>query len=301
VTMPVLEITGLSKRFGEVQALSNVSFSVEAGEILGYLGPNGAGKTTTLRAILRLVHADAGVVRLFGDSTHRAAIRRNVGYLPGELRLYGEMTARSLLDYFARYRPDRPPVLREILLKSFEVDDGTLSRKVKFLSQGTKQKLGLIIAMQHDPELLLLDEPTLGLDPLVQHTFQEMLSHFAQRGRAILLSSHILSEVEALCDRVAILRSGEIVSIESVESLRQKMVRRLEIRVRGSIPAGLIRAAGVVRSSVSGNEALLWLQGDVNPILRCLAGLEVEKFVFPAPALEDIFLSYYQPPKEIHV
>jgi len=278
--MPVLEITGLSKRFGEVQALSNVSFSVEAGEILGYLGPNGAGKTTTLRAILRLVHADAGVVRLFGDSTHRAAIRRNVGYLPGELRLYGEMT---------------------ILLKSFEVDDGTLSRKVKFLSQGTRQKLGLIIAMQHDPGLLLLDEPTLGLDPLVQHTFQEMLSHFAQRGRAILLSSHILSEVEALCDRVAILRSGEIVSIESVESLRQKMVRRLEIRVRGSIPAGLIRAAGVVRSSVSGNEALLWLQGDVNPILRCLAGLEVEKFVFPAPALEDIFLSYYQPPKEIHV
>ncbi len=299
--MPVLEVTGLSKRFGEVQALSNISFSVEAGEILGYLGPNGAGKTTTLRAILRLVHADAGVVRLFRDSTNRAAIRANVGYLPGELRLYGDMTARSLLDYFARYRPDRPPVLRGMLLKSFEVDDRILSQRVKFLSQGTRQKLGLIIAMQHDPELLLLDEPTLGFDPLVQQTFQEMLSHFAHRGRAIVLSSHILSEVEALCGRVAILRSGEIVGIEAVESLRQRMVRRLEIRVRGSIPVGLIRAAGVVRSSVSGNEAVLWLQGNINPVLRCVAGLEVEKFVFPEPALEDIFLSYYQPRQEIHV
>lgn len=293
-TVTSIQVKNLSKRFGNVQALRDVSFSVEAGEIFGYLGPNGAGKTTTLRIVLGLVHANGGEVRLFGEKAGRAEGRVAIGFLPGELRLYGDMTGLAVLDYFARYRPRRPAVLREILLKAFGVEASDLSRKVKFLSHGTRQKIGLIIAMQHDPDLLLLDEPTLGLDPLVQQAFREIVLDFAVRGRAVFFSSHVLSEVEAVCGRVGILRAGELVAVESIESLRRKMVRRLQVRFRGAVPENLGTTPGVARFEIAANEALLWVQGEVNPILRLLAQSDVEQFVFPEPQLEDIFLSYYQ-------
>lgn len=289
-----LQVHNLTKYYRKVRALHDVSFAVEAGEIFGYLGPNGAGKTTTIRIILGLVHSNGGEVRLFGDSSMRAAGRVGIGYLPGELKLYGNMTSLAVLDYFARYRPQRPPVLREKLLKAFGVDQTNLSQKVKFLSHGTKQKIGLIIAMQHDPDLLLLDEPTLGLDPLVQQAFRDVVLDFVTRGHAVLFSSHVLSEVEAVCGRVAILRAGEIVTVESIQNLRQKMVRRLQVRFRGAVPDHLAKTPGVARIQTVGNESVLWVQGDVNSILRRLAQSDLEHFVFPEPQLEDIFLSYYQ-------
>ena len=292
--MTSLQVLNLSKHYGNVRALYNVSFAVDAGEIFGYLGPNGAGKTTTLRIILGLVHADSGDVRFFGDRSKAAAAREAIGYLPGELRLYGNMTSLAVLDYFERYRPHRPAVLRKKLLEALEVEQAALSRKVKFLSHGTKQKIGLIIAMQHDPDLLLLDEPTLGLDPLVQQAFREIVLDFAARGRAVLFSSHVLSEVEAICGRVAILRAGEIVTVESIEKLRSKMVRRLQVRFRDLVPKDLPEIPGVTRIQSAGNQAVLWVQGKVNPVLRRLAQTDVEQFVFPEPELEDIFLSYYQ-------
>ena len=289
-----LQVHNLTKRYGKVQALHNVSFDVGPGEIFGYLGPNGAGKTTTIRIMLGLVRANSGQVRLFGDISMRASGRVATGYLPGELRLYDNMTSAAVLDYFARYRPQRPPVLREKLLKAFGVDQTNLSQKVKFLSHGTKQKIGLIIAMQHDPELLLLDEPTLGLDPLVQQAFREVVLDFAARGRAVLFSSHVLSEVEAVCGRVAILRTGEIVTVESIENLRRKMVRRLQVRFRGAVPEDLAKTPGVTRTQVTGNDVVMWVQGEVNPLLRRLAQNDIKNFVFPEPELEDIFMSYYQ-------
>lgn len=292
--MIALQIKNLSKRYGTVQALRSVSFEVHAGEIFGYLGPNGAGKTTTLRAILDLVRTDSGEVRVFGQSAHQPHAREALGFLPGELHLYGNMTARALLDYFARFRPHRPPVLREKLFQALEIDPATLARKIKSLSHGTKQKLGLIIAMQHDPRLLLLDEPTLGLDPLRQQALQEVLHDFARRGCAVLFSSHVLSEVKTLCERVAILRAGELVAVETLATLRDKMIRSLRVRFRNDAPQNLAQIAGVTRAEITGCDAVLWLQGDLNPLVRSLAACEIEQLVFPEPELKDVFLSHFQ-------
>ena len=291
---PPLAVDDLAKRYGPVRALAGVSFSVEAGEVFGYLGPNGAGKTTTLRIILGLVHASAGRVTVFGGAPADSRTRREIGYLPGEMRLYGEMTGGRLLDYFAGFRNAGPPVLRARLLAALGLEPPDLARRVKFLSHGTRQKIGLVIAMQHDPQLLLLDEPTTGLDPLVQKAFRDLVLEFAARGRAVFFSSHVLSEAEAVCGRVAILRAGKLVAVESVDDLRARMLRRLEVRFRGDSPLDLGAVAGVVRTEVEGKDARLWIRGDVNPVLRRIAREEVERFVFPEAELEDIFLTYYR-------
>ena len=292
--MNALEVSGLRKQFGAVNALRGVSFAVEPGEVFGYLGPNGAGKTTTLRILLGLVRQSAGSATLLGIPSSAPASRADLGFLPGDLRLYGDMTAAATLDFFARFRPNRPPTLRPTLLDALNLDAATLGRRVKFLSHGTRQKLGLVIAMQHDPALLLLDEPTNGLDPLVQHAFRGLVAEFAARGRSVLFSSHVLSEVEAVCKRVAILRQGEIVALETIEHLREKVVRKLTVRFHGDMPRGLSEVAGVTRSEVHGRELALWVQGDLNPVVRALAAAHIEDVVFPEPQLEDIFLSYYQ-------
>ncbi len=292
--MNALDVRDLGKRFGPVVALRGISFSVAPGEVFGYLGPNGAGKTTTLRILLGLVRQSAGSASISGIASSDPASRADIGFLPGDLRLYGDMTAAAALDFFARFRPARPPTLRHALIEALDVDAATLARRVKFLSHGTRQKLGLIVAMQHDPALLLLDEPTNGLDPLVQHAFRGIVAGFAERGRAVLFSSHVLTEVEAVCSRVAILRQGELVALETIERLREKVVRKLTLRFRGEAPGQLRGIAGVARSEAQGREMALWVQGDLNPLLRALAWADVEDMVFPEPELEDIFMGYYQ-------
>ncbi|HEX6559077.1 MAG TPA: ABC transporter ATP-binding protein [Longimicrobiales bacterium] len=289
--MQPLEIRDLKKDFGNVAALRGVDFSVLPGEIFGYLGPNGAGKTTTLRIVLGLVRASRGHVALFGRSPLDPRSRSDVGFLPGDLRLYPDMTALGVLDFFARFRPERPAVLRDTLIEALALERATLSRRIKFLSHGTRQKVGLIAAMQHDPALLLLDEPSTGLDPLVQHAFRSVLREYAARGRSVLFSTHVLSEAEALCKRVAILREGSIVALETVENLRSQVVRRLRVRFRGRVPD--LNVPGVSRQEANLNDVVLWVRGDINPVLRVLAASEVEEVVFPEPELEDIFLSYY--------
>ena len=293
--MDALDIRDLRKAFGAVNALRGVTFSVEPGEVFGYLGPNGAGKTTTLRIVLGLVRQSAGSASIFGIDSSAPASRAEIGFLPGDLRLYGDMTGAATLDFFARFRPAKPPVLRATLIDSLNIDAGTLARRLKFLSHGTRQKLGLVVAMQHDPALLLLDEPTNGLDPLVQHAFRALVAEFAGRGRSVLFSSHVLSEVEAVCKRVAILRQGEIVALETIEHLREKVVRKLAVRFHGDVPPGLCVVPGITRSEVLGREAALWVKGDLNPLLRALAAAHVDDVVFPEPQLEDIFHSYYEP------
>ncbi len=292
--MNALEVRGLGKQFGSVVALRGVSFSVARGEVFGYLGPNGAGKTTTLRILLGLVRPSAGGATLFGIDAGDPASRADIGFLPGDLRLYGDMTAARTLDFFARFRPARPPVLRPALIEALNIDAATLSRRVKFLSHGTRQKLGLIVAMQHDPALLLLDEPTNGLDPLVQRAFRDIVAGFAGRGRAVLFSSHVLSEVEAVCGRVAILREGELVALETIERLRAKVVRKLTVRFRGQMPSGFGDLPAIARSEAQGRDIVLWVRGDLNPLLQALAWADVEDMVFPEPELEDIFMGYYE-------
>jgi len=292
--MPALEVAGLAKRFGRVHALRGVSFAVEPGEVFGYLGPNAAGKTTTLRILLGLVRADRGRARLLGAPAGRPASRERVGFLPGDLRLPGGMTGRALLDHFARFRPSRPPVLRERLLDALDLRESDLARRVKWLSHGTRQKLGLVIALQHDPDVVLLDEPTTGLDPLVQQGLRGLIRELAARGRALLFSSHVLSEVEAVCGRVGVLRAGQLLAVEEIEALRARLVRRLEARFRGPAPADLATLPGVARAELAGEAATLWLRGDVNPLLRRLAACQVEHLSFPEPQLEDVFLDLYR-------
>ncbi len=291
--MNPLEVRNLKKNFGAVAALRGVTFNVEAGEVFGCLGPNGAGKTTTLRIILGLARATSGQVALFEQPPLAAASRSDIGFMPGDLRMYGDMTGARTLDFFARFRLDRPPVLRRHLMDALALDDGTLERQVKFLSHGTRQKLGLIVAMQHDPALLLLDEPSNGLDPLAQRAFRDLLRDFAARGRSVLLSSHVLSEAQDVCRRVAILRQGEIVALETIDNLRRNVMRRLKVRFKADVPRALLESPAVIRSEVIGAEAVLWVRGDLNSILRALATAEVEDLVFPEPQLEDIFLTYY--------
>lgn len=292
----ILQIEQLTKSYSKIRALHNVSFKVAAGEIFGYLGPNGAGKTTTLRLIAGLVHADSGEVRLFGEKNFLPHMRSAMGYLPGELHFYADMSAQQLLDFLAGFRPQRPPVLRQKLLEAFEVSREILSRKIKHLSHGTRQKIGLLVAMQHDPDLLLLDEPTTGLDPLMQQAFREIILDFSARGRAVLFSSHVLFEVEAVCSSIAILRAGEIVAIESMAALRDKMLRRLQVRFHAAAPQSVLTCPGVVRTQVQGREVVLWVRGEINAVLRALAQVEIEHLVFPEPELEDIFLSFYNKP-----
>jgi ABC-type multidrug transport system ATPase subunit len=291
--MVALEITGLRKRFGSIRALEDVSFTVDRGEVFGYLGPNGAGKTTTLRILAGLVRADGGEARLLGRRAGDAAGRVAVGYLPGDLALYGGMTGRAMLDRFAGFRPGRPPVLRARLLEALQLEERDLSRRAKFLSHGTRQKLGLVIAMQHDPELLLLDEPTSGLDPLVQKAFRELILERAAQGRAILFSSHVLSEVEAVCGRVAVLGAGRVLALQTIDALRERLVRRMQVRFRGTPPPELARTPGVIACEIEGQDARLQVRGDLNPLLQRLAGAGVERFVFPEPQLEDVFLGYF--------
>ena len=292
--MAALEVSRLAKRYGRVRALGGVTFSVEPGEVFGYLGPNGAGKTTTLRIVMGLVRPDSGVVRMLGDSASHAEARERVGFLPGEMHLIEGMRAEALLDHFARSRPRRPPVLRQRLLEALDLRESDLSRRIKWLSHGTRQKVGLVIAMQHDPDLLLLDEPTTGLDPLVQRGFRELIRELAGRGRAVLFSSHVLSEVEAVCGRVGVLRAGELLAVESIDALRARLVRRLEVRFRGVTPPDLGALPGITRAELSGANATLWLRGDVNPLLAVLARHPVEHLVFPEPQLEDVFLDLYR-------
>ncbi|MGH7599793.1 MAG: ABC transporter ATP-binding protein [bacterium] len=292
-----LQLRDLTKRYHQVTALHNVSFAVETGEIFGYLGPNGAGKTTTLRLLLGLAHPTAGEVEIFGkrvapSSHHSMAMRQRLGFLPGELSLYGDMTGQALLDYFARFRPLHPPVWRERLLEALALDAETLRRRVKLLSHGTRQKLGLVIAMQHQPDLLLLDEPTIGLDPLMQRAFIELIRELAGRGTTIFFSSHILSEVENLCQRVAILRTGELIALESIAKLREKMVRRMTIRFAGTV-SPLENLPGIVRAETRDDVLTLFVSGDINPLVRQLANHQIEHLVFPEPELEDIFAHYY--------
>jgi ABC-2 type transport system ATP-binding protein len=246
---PAIVTRALTKTYGRARGVADLDLEVRPGEVFGYLGPNGAGKTTTLRLLLDLIRPTRGSATVLGLDSHREgrAIRRRVGYLPGDLRLYVSLSGRELLDYFGHLRGAIPRERAEALARRLDCD---LGREIRALSSGNRQKLGLIQAFMSDPELLILDEPTNGLDPLVQQTFYELVLEARAAGRTVLLSSHILPEVERVCDRVGILREGRLVAVESIADLRARAVRRVEIEFgtpssppsRGSSPGS--RACG---------------------------------------------------------
>jgi ABC-2 type transport system ATP-binding protein len=301
--VPVIETTGLTKHYGggrrlrsqdRVRALSDLSIEVNEGEIFGFLGPNGAGKTTMIRLLLGFLHPTAGDARVLGHDirSDNLDLRRDIGYLPGGIALYDTLTGEQVLDYLARlYR--RPTPLRADLAERLEMSVATLRRQVRDYSRGMRQKIGIIQALQHDPTLAILDEPTEGLDPLMQRVFYDILEERRRAGRTIFFSSHVLSEVERVCSRVAIIREGVLVALEDVAALLARRRRYVEIRLEGAAPA-LEGVAGV--SAVSERDGLLTcqLEGDIKPFLAAIEGAPISDLTIEPARLEEAFLEYYE-------
>ncbi len=298
----VIEISGLSKTYGsgskQTAALRNLNLSVQQGEIFGYLGPNGAGKTTTIRMLLDLIRPSSGSASIFGMDIrdHSVEIHRRVGFLPGELSLWEGRTGQQIIHYVASVRGDSKGIAKQAdeLAKRLQLDT---SKRVRDLSSGNKRKLGLVLAMMHSPDLLILDEPTNGLDPLVQQTFHDMMDEYRDKGKTVFLSSHILSEVQAICDRAGILRDGDLKAVESIEKLMNVEFHWVDVQFRDVVPEGLARqlqgSKDISNVDVNGSRVKMRLVGDFDPLLRMLSEGYVKDLRVEEPSLEDIFLAYY--------
>ena len=298
----VIEINGLSKTYGSgsktTVALDKLNLQVNQGEIFGYLGPNGAGKTTTIRLLLDLIRPTDGGARIFGMDVREQSveIHKRVGFLPGELSLWEGRTGVQIIHYIASVRGETQGIAKHAdeLAERLQLDT---SKRVRDLSSGNKRKLGLVLAMMHSPELLILDEPTGGLDPLMQQIFHEMMHEYREKGKTVFLSSHVLSEVQAICDRVGILRDGDLKAVESVERLTRVEFHHVEVDFRDAIPEGLREKLASMREvsdlSVNGNRVEMRLVGDFDPMLRAIGAGYVEMIRVDEPSLEDIFLAFY--------
>jgi ABC-2 type transport system ATP-binding protein len=289
----VIQTEKLTKSYGEHRGIVDVDLEVRQAEIFGFLGPNGAGKTTTIRTLLDLIRPTSGKALVFGieSTVDPVAIHRRIGYIPGEFTLYDRLTGGQTIEYFANLRGGVDKAYQRALIERFDIDP---KRRYKELSKGNKQKIGLVIALQHQPELLILDEPTSGLDPLVQQSFFELIREARTEGRTVFLSSHILSEVERTADRVAIIRDGRLVKIDSVEGLRDLAHHVVELRFAGPVPAAdFERLPGVSDVAVEEHVLRLRVSGAITPVVRAAASHELLDFVSREPTLEETFLAEY--------
>jgi ABC-2 type transport system ATP-binding protein len=289
---PPLRIRGLVKDYGSVHAVRGIDLEVRSGEIFGFVGPNGAGKSTTIRCILDLLRPTAGQVEVFGldPRRHGVALRERVGYIPGELRLPERLTARRFLESIGRLRGrlDRNRI-RE-LGERFQLD---LGRSIRQLSSGNRRKVSILSAFLTDADLLILDEPTSGLDPLMQHEFLALVRERRAAGATVFLSSHILSEVQRVADRLAVLRAGVIVAEGTVSEVRGRARQRVEIWFEGEAPAHLLTLPGIEGPILDGRHFVAHLAGPVRPLIDALAGQPVMTMLLEDPDLEDAFLGLY--------
>jgi ABC-2 type transport system ATP-binding protein len=287
-----VEISGLTKSFGSVRALDGLDLTVPAGEVVGFLGPNGAGKSTTLRVLLGLLRADGGAVRLLGGDPwdDAVALHRRLAYVPGDVNLWPALTGGEAIDLLGRLRGGLDPRRRDELLERFELDP---TRKTRTYSKGNRQKVALVAALATDVELLVLDEPTSGLDPLMEAVFTECIGEARNAGRSVLLSSHILAEVEKLCDRVTIIRAGRTVESGTLDELRH-LTRSSVTAVTEHDPAVLAGRPGVHGLSVDGHRATFLVDSARwDDVVRELAALGVRSLVCAPPSLEELFLRHY--------
>ncbi len=286
---------GLTKHYGDVKALVDLNLETRLGEVYGFLGPNGSGKTTMIRTILDEIRPTAGTASILGLDSHRQVqeIRQHIGYVPGDLALYPKLTGHDLLTYFANLRGGVDWSNVRALSDRLDAD---LTKKVGDLSSGNRQKIGLIQAFMSRPDVLIMDEPSAGLDPLMQREFQAMVREFAAEGRGVFLSSHTLSEVQRVADRVAIIRRGHLVAVEALEALRSKAMRRVVLEFAGPIEASVLEAVEGVRDvSVDNRRAELSFDGKMAVLLRAVAERYDLVDVNTREAdLEEIFLTYYR-------
>ena len=292
----VIDVSHLDKTYGvptPVRAARDVSFQVERGEIFGFLGPNGAGKTTTIRCMLDLIRPTRGAIRIFGLDARRdaLAIHRRLGYLPGDVRLPGDLTAKGFLDRYSRMA-GLEPVLLPGLLERFDVP---LGRRLRGFSKGMRQMVAILQAFMCDPELVIMDEPTSGLDPLGQRTFNEFLLDEAQQGRTVFMSSHNLGDVEKTCDRVGVIRDGQLVAVETVERLRERAGQVVIVQFAGEVPDAELRAIAGVRALERQRDGAYHLQvaGSIDPVIKAIARHTVRRLEVEEAPLEEVFLKFY--------
>ena len=289
----VLNIQGLTKSYGKSRGVIDLNLTVERGEVFGYLGPNGAGKTTTIRVLLNFIRPTHGQVTIFGMNIRQKSrqVRKNIGYLPGEVRLYEKLTGAEFLQYVGHLRNGVNWQYVEELAERLQCN---LSRRIRSLSHGNKKKLGLIQAFMHKPELIILDEPTAGLDPLMQQEFYRLIDESKASGCTVLLSSHNMPEVERVCDRVGLIREGRLITVENVDALKTRALRQIEIYFAASVPRESFSGIPGVRNVILENNVLrCTVTGTLDTLIKAIAQYEVVNLISHEPNLEEIFLSYY--------
>jgi ABC-2 type transport system ATP-binding protein len=289
----VISTKALTKHYGSVRALNDVSLDVRRGEIFGFLGPNGAGKSTFIRTLLGFLHATRGTASVLGHdiATDSVEIRRSTGYLPGGIALYDSLSGEQVLDYLVEMQGTEP-TRRVELCERLELPVSVLRRRVRDYSRGMRQKIGVVQALQHDPELSILDEPSEGLDPLMQQAFYRLLDDLRGEGKTVFFSSHVLSEVERLCDRVAIIRAGHLMAVHDVTELLERRKRRVMLRWRGAAPDPST-LPGLADVEVDGSRITGTLSGEIAGFVRSIASPNLEDLTIEPASLEEAFLEYY--------
>jgi len=282
----------LTRYYGASRGIEGLDLVIEQGEIFGFLGPNGAGKTTTIRMLMGMLKPTRGKATVLGLDTWRDStqIKLNIGYVPGDPHLYEHMRVNDLLNYIDDFRPG-PDSLRAELLERLDLD---ITKKVKSLSHGNRQKVAIILAMMYDPDILILDEPSSGLDPLMQQEFYTILEEFRSRNKTVFLSSHVLSEVERVCDRVGIVRDGALVDVRAIEDLSRNKIRHMDVSFIDKIDAAEFRnLPQVLNVTCIENQLRITMRGEVDSLIKQIARHRVEDMTFTQPSLEDFFLSFY--------
>jgi len=291
--MYAIEINNLTKTYGNSRGITDISFNIEEGEIFGFIGPNGAGKSTTIRTLLSLIYPTSGSAKIFGKDCVQFApeIKKVIGYLPSEVFYYDNMKVMDLLKYSASfYKKDCSKRIKELA----EVMDLDLTKKIDDLSLGNKKKVGIVQGLLHEPKLIILDEPTSGLDPLMQQRFFDLLEEENKKGATILFSSHILSEVQRLCDRVAIIKEGKIVTVEKISTLQENNYKRFKIDSQNGVDPNFFNMPGVNNIESKGKTISFIFKGNINKVLKKIAEIEIENLWIEEPDLEEIFLHYYE-------
>jgi ABC-2 type transport system ATP-binding protein len=293
VTMNVIEIKNLTKTYGAARGISDISFNVEEGEIFGFIGPNGAGKSTTIRTLLSLIYPTSGSATIFGKDSVKFApeIKKEIGYLPSEVFYYDNMKVKDLLNYSASfYKKDCSKRIKELT----EIMDLDLTKKIDDLSLGNKKKVGIVQGLLHEPKLIILDEPTSGLDPLMQQKFFELLEEENRKGSTILFSSHILTEVQRLCNRVAIIKEGKIVTVERISTLKENTYKKFKVETKSDLDPNYFNLTGVNKLEVKDNLTSFLFKGNINEVMRKIADVEIMNLWIEEPDLEEIFMHYYE-------